>query len=132
LTENSNGGDKYYPYGPTCFPYGKEVETYVTCSENGSIMSEILRDALKHIDSKLTFDRTEGTPFLLLDGHSSRYQLPFLDYINTEENKWTVCIGVPYGTHIWQVGDSSKQNGAFKQALTVPKEEIMKKKQKCS
>jgi hypothetical protein len=128
LTENSNGVDKYYPYGPTCFPYGKEVETYVTCSENGSITSEILRDALKHIDSKLTFDRTEGTPFLLLDGHGSRFQLPFLDYINTEENKWTVCIGVPYGTHIWQVGDSSQQNGAFKQALTVRKEEVMRKK----
>jgi len=34
------------------------------------------------------------------------------------ESKWTVCIGVPYGAHgahgahIWQVGDSSKQNGA--------------------
>jgi hypothetical protein len=87
LTEYSNGVDKYYPYGPTCFPYGKEVETYVTCNENGSITSEILRDALKHIDCKLTVDRTNGTLFLLLDRHGSRLQLLFLNYINTEENK---------------------------------------------
>ncbi len=76
-------------------------------------MSKILRDALKKIDAALTFDRTEATPFLLLDGHGSRFQLPFLDYITAEDMKWTVCIGVPYGTHVWQVGDSSEQNGAF-------------------
>jgi hypothetical protein len=128
LDENSNGIDKYYPYGPACFPFGKKVETYVTCSESGSITSEILVEALKHIDKKLTIDRSEATPFLLLDGHGSRFQLPFLNYINSPENKWTVCIGVPYGTHIWQVGDSSEQNGAFKQALTVRKQEVLERK----
>jgi len=54
LDENSNGVDKYYPYSPACFPFGKEVETYVTCSESGLIMSDILVEALKHIDKKLT------------------------------------------------------------------------------
>jgi hypothetical protein len=56
LDEKSYRIDKYYPYGPTCFPFGKEVETYVKCSESGSIMSEILVEALKHIDKKLTID----------------------------------------------------------------------------
>jgi hypothetical protein len=76
----------------------------------------------------LTFNRTEATPFLLLDGHGSRFQLPFLDYITAEETKWTVCIGVPYGMHVWQVSDSSEQNGAFKMAITVAKQNILEKK----
>jgi hypothetical protein len=27
---------------------------------------------------------------------------------------WTCCIGVPYGTSMWQVGDSTEQDGTFK------------------
>jgi hypothetical protein len=97
-------------------------------SESGSITSDILRDALKKIDAALTFDRTEAMPFLLLDGHGSCFQLPFLDCITAEGTKWTVCIGVPSGIHVWQVDDSSKQNGAFKIALTVAKQSILEKK----
>ncbi len=69
-------------------------------------------DVLQHIDRCLSWDRTEATPFLLLDGHGSRFELPFLDYVNSEETKWNVCIGVPYDTNLWQVGDSAQQNGA--------------------
>jgi len=32
-----------------------------------------------------------------------------------------VCIGVPYGTSYWQVGDSPEQNGCYKMALTSEK-----------
>jgi len=128
IQENSHGLDKYYPFGPTCVVNGKKIETFVTCSETGTVTSEILRDALKKIDGALTFDRTEAKPFLLLDGHGSRFQLPFLDYITAEETQWTVCIGVPYGTHVWQVGDSSEQNGAFKMALTEAKQCVLEKK----
>jgi hypothetical protein len=46
-------------------------------------------------------------PFVLLDGHQSRFDEVFLRYINDPAHKWVVAIGVPYGTHIWQVGDSS-------------------------
>jgi hypothetical protein len=35
-----------------------------------------------------------------------------------------MCIGVPYGTHIWQVADSSELNGAFKMDLTDAKKLI--------
>ena len=130
IEANSHGPNKFYPHGPTCILNGKEVEAYVTCSESGSITSQILTDVLTYLDKKLTFDRTEADPFLLLDGHGSRFELPFLDYIVKEETKWTVCIGVPYGTNLWQVGDSSQQNGAYKMALTVEKQKLLEQKAK--
>jgi hypothetical protein len=60
-------------------------------------------------------------PVLILDGHGSRMRLPFLKYINDPTHPWVVCLGVPYGTHIWQVADSSKLNGSFKIALNRAK-----------
>jgi hypothetical protein len=39
------------------------------------------------------------------------------------------CIGVPYGTSYWQVGDSREQNGCFKMALAKAKREIVDKKE---
>ena len=54
--------------------------------------------------------------------------LIFLQYINQDESKWAVCIGVPYGTAYWQVEDSSKQNGTFKMRLTQEKKKLFKKK----
>jgi hypothetical protein len=69
------------------------------------------------------FPRVEGgpIPFLLLDGHGSRFQLPFMRYIEDNEHKWKVCIGVPNGTAHWQVGDSAEQNGSWKMATTHQK-----------
>jgi hypothetical protein len=69
-------------------------------------MSDILVEALMHIDKNFTINQTESTPFLLLDGHGSR-----------PETKWTVCIGVPYmvltygrlETHWSRMEPSSKQ-----------------------
>jgi hypothetical protein len=46
------------------------------------------------------------------------YTLPAI-YIQNEEHKWTCYIGVPYGTHLWQVAKSSQMNGNFKIALTT-------------
>ena len=52
-------------------------------------------------------------PFLVLNGHGSRLQMPFLRYINTREDQWVVvCIGVPYGTALCQVQDLEEQNGS--------------------
>ncbi len=101
IEANSHRVDEFYPYGPTCVVGGKDVEAYVTCSESGSITSDILTDILKYLDKKLAFDRTEADPFLLLDGHGSRFEIPFLNYINDPASKWTVCIGVPYRTSLW-------------------------------
>ena len=66
--------------------------------------------------------RSNGlVPFVLLDGHNSRFDLEFLQYINDVQHKWNVCIGVPYGTALWQVADTSYQNGKFKMTLNEMK-----------
>ena len=62
--------------------------------------------------------------FLLLDGHGSRLQLPFLKYINNPKDNWIIYIEVHYGTALWQVGDSKEQNGSFNNATTKAKDEL--------
>ena len=52
-------------------------------------------------------------PFAILDGHGSRIELTFLQYANDPVIKWCVCLDVPYGTALWQVGDSKEQNDYF-------------------
>ena len=40
-----------------------------------------------------------------------------------------MCIGVPYGTALWQVGDSKEQNGSFNMAMTRVKQELLATKE---
>jgi hypothetical protein len=128
---NNTGPGKLYPNGPTCQFKGKEVPCVVCNTENGSITSELLVSFLKHMDALNLFPRDDGVqPFLLLDGHGSRLELPFLQYINEPQHNWIVCIGVPYGTSYWQVADSSEQNGSYKMALATAKKELVQKKQR--
>jgi hypothetical protein len=99
----NHGEGKAYPSGPTCTYQGKVLPCFVGSSPNASITSELLAAMLQSIDSHDVFDRSNGNkPFLLLDGHHSRLKLPFLRYINDDNHPWTVCLGVPYGTHLWQ------------------------------
>ncbi|KAI2497276.1 hypothetical protein MHU86_17240 [Fragilaria crotonensis] len=91
---------------------------------------DLLVDMLKVMDKMELFDRSDGVPpFLLLDGHGSRFDLKFLRYVNDPTTKWNACIGVPYGTSYWQVGDSTEQNGCFKMALTRYKRELLARKE---
>ena len=88
--------------------------------------SDILTTIVKTLDELDIFDRSTGkNPFMLLDGHGSRLGLPFLSYINNPLHLWFACIGVPYGTSLWQVGDSKQQNGSYKMALSRIKKEII-------
>jgi hypothetical protein len=115
--KNNTGPGKLFPCGPKCTYKGKEVPCMVACNESGGISTEILVQFLKHMDKLNIFPRQDGLkPFLLLDGHGSRLELPFLKYVNDHGHPWVVCIGVPYGTSYWQVGDSSEQNGSYKMA----------------
>ena len=66
----------------------------------------------------------------MLDGHGSRFALNFVQYVTDPLHEWAVCIGVPYGTSLWQVGDSSEQNGSYKIELARAKNELIKKKSK--
>jgi len=89
-----------------------------------------LSDMLRRIDQSGVFPRQpdQPTPFLLLDGHGSRLEVPFLSYINNPKHKWVVCIGVPNGTSLWQVGDSTEQNGCYKMYCSEYKTKLTSKK----
>ena len=56
--------------------------------------------------------------FLLLEGHGSRLQLPFLRYTNHPEHPYIVCLDLLNGTALWQVGDAVEQNGYWKMSIT--------------
>ena len=107
---------------------GIEVPAFVTFSEGGGINGSILSEIFIRMDQLHLYDddRKEGLiPFVLLDGHQSRFDLSFLEYINADEHKWNVCLGVPYGTAVWQVADSSEQNGLFKMLLGEKKKNCL-------
>jgi hypothetical protein len=103
----------------------KEVPSFVTVSPSGGITSQMLADLVKHLDDLGVFPRDEGPdPFIVLDGHNSRFGLPFLQYIMDPEHPWTVCVGTPYATDQCQFGDAPEMNGCFKMGLTKAKEEL--------
>jgi hypothetical protein len=79
--EHSNGAYCMFPFGPTSTLNGVEVPTFVTCSKNGSITSQLLTSIIAKIDEHSLFDRSAGiNHFLLYDGHGSRFEEPFLEY----------------------------------------------------
>lgn len=81
---NNTGKGKYFPGPPSCIFRGKEVPALVRWNESGTITSEILVEMLKTLDMMDFFPRSQDKkPFLLLDGHGSRLEMPFLQYINT-------------------------------------------------
>ena len=121
------GEDKLLPGIPACTFKGKKVPGYVAFTEGGGIDGQILCEIFKRIDYLKLYEeeRKQGyIPFCLLDGHQSRFDLSFLQYINNPETRWNVCIGVPYGTALWQVGDSLEQNGAFKMNMSTAKRDL--------
>jgi hypothetical protein len=113
---HSNGIGRMFPFGPTCTFNGVLAPTIVTCSKNGSIMSQSLTNMLKRMDDLMLFDRRDGrNPFLLCDRHGIRFKEPLLEYTLESNRPWNWCIGVPYyDTSVWQLGDSVEQNGTFK------------------
>ena len=122
----AEGGNGRYPTGPSCIVNGITVPAFCCCSENDSITAELLVKMLSAIDELGVLERSDGVPpFLILDGHRSRFDLHFVRYINNPQIKWNVCIGVPYGTSYWLVGDSLEQNGCFKMALSKLKREVL-------
>ena len=130
FVQNNSGPGKYYPGGAVCEFNGKKIPPFVRWHESGSITSEILKEALQTLDHLNIFNRDEClSPLLLLDGHSSRLELPFLQYINNPKDHWVTCIGVPYGTALWQVGDSKEQNGSFNIGMTKAKQKLIEKKE---
>jgi hypothetical protein len=125
LFKKNYGEGKLMPGGPTCWFNGKDIPCFVGCSPKSCIAPEILRALLEVLDEYEVFDRSTGLqPVLLLDGHQSRMKLHFLLFINAN-HLWTVYLGVPYGTHIWQVGDAPQLNGCFKMAPAKAKRKYL-------
>ena len=88
--------------------------------QNSGIISIIPTDVLKDIDAREFFDRPNGhTPFLILDCYSIRTELQFVENFRNSVLKWTVCIIMPHSASLWQVSDSSEQNGSLNMAITL-------------
>ena len=119
LMRANSGSGKRFTGGPKCSFRGKEVPAFICCSPKGGITSEILKKMLERMDSFNLFPRILGgpLPFLLIDGHGSQLQLPFLRYTNDPDHPWIVCLGLPNRTALWQVGYSSEQNGCWKTSI---------------
>jgi hypothetical protein len=70
--EHSNGVDRMCPFGLMCTFLGVEVLTFIACSKNRSITSQLLTNMLKTMDKLCLLDRSDGTTHCLLcDGHGS-------------------------------------------------------------
>jgi hypothetical protein len=127
FNENNYGKDKYFPDGPSCHFRGKVVPCATYVSESGGITAEILVDVLATMDRLKLVVRVDGKyPVLVIDGHETRLNPKFLEYINGEGHMWFVLLGVPYATSYWQVGDSSEQNGCAKTLWYKEKDKLVK------
>jgi hypothetical protein len=90
----------------------------------------MLMEMLKLLEDLNVYDQSNGKlPVLILDSHYSQMKLPLLKYINDSDHQWSVCLGVPYGMHIWQVADSFELSGNFNIALSKAKAEYLQHKE---
>jgi len=99
----------------------------VSSSPHGGITSEMLADIFRSLDKLGVYPRGEGipNPVLLVDGHGSRLDEPFMEHIMGKEHRWHAFIGVPFGTGLWQVGDAKECNGTFKVVFYKAKQELI-------
>ena len=77
--EDNCGKGKLYPGCPTCMFKEKFVPTLVRWTPKGSVTGDILVEIVKTLDVLEIYaeDRRKvKTPFILLDGHGSRWELP--------------------------------------------------------
>jgi hypothetical protein len=74
---------------------------------------------LKYMDERGVIDRSDIIdPMFIVDVHSSRMVGALLDYVKDPEHRWSAMPGIPYVTHLWQVGDFAEMNGVFKISTT--------------
>ena len=127
IGEVNFGEGKYFPSGPTCKFRGKNIPYLPLASPSGGITGLLLVEILKYLDSYNIYDCQVGEPssFLIVDGHESRLNPIFVEYITNPDHIWHVNLGTPHATSYWQVGDSSEQNGLFKMLLTEAKKELV-------
>ncbi len=72
--EANTGPGGLFPGGPTCTFHGKQVPCFVSAMPHGGIDGDVLTDMLCTMDELELFEKNENLcPFLLLDGHQSRF-----------------------------------------------------------
>jgi len=92
--DKNSGAGKLYPGGPTCTVRGIEVPCFIRWSTNGSITSSILKEALMEIDHLGVLPRVDGVkPFLLVDGHGSRFGLDFYPILTVLNMNGSCALG---------------------------------------
>ena len=64
----------------------------------------------------------------MIDRHGSRFHLEFLEYINNPKHRWNVCLGVPYGTALWEIADSEQLKEMFKILLNEAKRQLFEER----
>jgi hypothetical protein len=128
--EANHGKGKKFPFGPECVWGGKRIPCFCDATPNGSMTSTILMRIFEYMDELEIIPRVPGgpSPCVVMDGHGSRLDDIFLDYVLNENHRWYIGLGAPNATDIWQVGDSSEQNGTYKMYLSRGKEELIRKK----
>ena len=92
------------------------------------VTSQIIVDVLANLDHIWVFDcLARRKPFLFFDGHGSQFELTLLRYVINKVYEWVIYIGVPYGTSLWQAGDSSEQNRVYNMAFSTGKNYWLKR-----
>jgi hypothetical protein len=77
--EHNNCADHMFPFGPTFNFNGVEARTFVMCSNNGSITSQLITNVLSKMNDFCLFNHSDGIRyFLLCDGHGGRLKEPLL------------------------------------------------------
>ena len=127
MSDVNFGKNKYFPSGPTCHFRGKEIPYLPLSSPCGGITGALLVEILSWLDSHDIYEREENgpEPFLIVDGHGSRLDPDFVEYISNKKHVRHVNLGVPHATSYWQVGDSAEQNGRFKSVLAQAKADLV-------
>jgi len=95
---NNDGFGKHFPGGPSFKYKGKPIPCVCQWSEKGGIITQILVAILSTLDTLYIFDVDRdngGKPFLLVDGHRSRFELPFLRYICDKEHEGSSLLASP-------------------------------------
>ena len=136
MKRNMGGVERRFPGAISCVFNGITIPSLMFASRGGGVTEDILVAALEHLDKLNVFPREEGVPnpSLLVDGHGSRIQPKFVQYINnlkedwteddTANHRWDVALGLPNSTHHWQVADSSELNQTFKAACRQAKDAL--------
>ena len=92
--------------------------------------------ALDRLNKLSVFPGTSGgpIPYVLFDAHDTHLQVPYPVRVNRriiyDDPAWMSSIGLPNGTAVWQLGDSSEQNGSYKMAMTSEKDALVLYKQR--